>query len=148
MYAVIIIIHVIVSIFLIAVILLQAGRGGGLADSVGSSQMQNLFGTKSTTVLTKLTTICATLFILTCISLAVISSYRSKSLVDKVSIPEVAAQPDLDEFAGEEEEGPALPPGEGPIEQAPAERSGQAVEAVETSEEPVPAEPVEENAEM
>jgi len=88
MYAIFITIHVIASIFLIAVILLQAGRGGGLADSFGGSQMQSLFGTKSTTVLTRLTTICAIVFILTCLSLALISSRQSKSLVEKINVPE------------------------------------------------------------
>ncbi len=88
MYAVLIAIHVIASIFLIAVILLQAGRGGGLADSFGGSQMQSLFGTKSTTVLTRLTTICAIVFILTCLTLAIISSRQSKSLVEKINVPE------------------------------------------------------------
>ena len=88
MYAVIIVIHIIASIFLIAVILLQAGRGGGLADSFGGSQMQNLFGTKSASVLTRLTTVCAALFIITCISLAIISSHRSRSLMDKMGFPE------------------------------------------------------------
>jgi len=89
MYTVLIIIHVIASIFLIAVILLQAGRGGGLADSFGGSQMQNLFGTKSTTVLAKMTAGCAIMFIITCLSLAIISSHRSKSLIDKFAIPDV-----------------------------------------------------------
>jgi len=87
MYGVILVIHVMASIFLIMVILLQAGRGGGLADSFGGSQMQNLFGTKSTTVLTKLTTACAVVFIITCLSLAMISSRRSRSLVEKTNIP-------------------------------------------------------------
>ena len=109
MYAVIIVIHVIVSIFLIAVILLQAGRGGGLADSLGGSQMQNLFGTKSASVLTKLTTICASVFIITCISLAVISSHRTKSIMDKMGFPETKApaKANAEETAKEAEEVPA-----------------------------------------
>jgi len=92
MYAILIIIHVIVSIFLIAVILLQAGRGGGLADSFGGSQMQNLFGTKSTNVLTKMTAGCAVMFIITCLSLAIISSRRSKPLMEKIAIPDVRVE--------------------------------------------------------
>jgi preprotein translocase subunit SecG len=100
MYGIIITIHVIVSLFLIAVILLQAGRGGGLADSFGGSQMQNLFGTKSTTVLTKLTAICATLFIITCLSLAILSGYRSRSLVDNMNIP----KPEAGQVPGESSE--------------------------------------------
>lgn len=89
MYIFIVIIHIIISIFLIAVILLQAGRGGGLADSLGGTQMQNLFGTQTKNVLTRLTTICAGLFIITCLSLAMISSQKSKSIVDKISVPQI-----------------------------------------------------------
>jgi len=87
MYAILVIIHVLISIFLIAVILLQAGRGGGLSDSFAGSKMQNLFGTKSTAMLTKLTSICAIGFIFTCLSLAIISSHNAKSIVDRARIP-------------------------------------------------------------
>ncbi|MFH1479575.1 MAG: preprotein translocase subunit SecG [Candidatus Omnitrophota bacterium] len=89
MYASLIIVHIIASIFLIAVILLQAGRGGGLSESFGSSQMQNIFGTKSATVMAKVTTISAALFIITSLSLAIISSHMSKSVIDKSLIPQV-----------------------------------------------------------
>ncbi|MBU3911837.1 MAG: preprotein translocase subunit SecG [Candidatus Omnitrophica bacterium] len=93
MYAFFVTIHVIASLFLIAVILLQAGRGGGLSDTFGGSQMQNLFGTKSASVLSRLTAISATLFIITCLSLALISSRRNKSLVDKVKLPKAVQVP-------------------------------------------------------
>lgn len=104
MYAILIVVHVIVSIFLIAVILLQAGRGGGLADSFGGSQMQSLFGTKSTTVLTRMTTVCAVVFILSCLSLAIVSSRRSKSLVERVDIPEAMETVEMDDQAAPEAE--------------------------------------------
>ncbi len=87
MYSILIVVHVIISLFLIAVILLQAGKGGGVADTFGGSQMQNLFGTKSTTILTKLTAVCAIGFIVTCISLAVISSRQGRSIIDNVRVP-------------------------------------------------------------
>jgi len=87
MYSILIVIHVIISLFLIAVILLQAGKGGGVADTFGGSQMQNMFGTKSTTVLTKLTAVCAIGFMVTCISLAIISSRQTRSIVDNVRMP-------------------------------------------------------------
>ena len=87
MYAILIVVHVVISLFLIAVILLQAGKGGGLADSFGGSQMQNMFGTKSATVLTRLTAVCAIGFIGTCIALAVISSHQARSIIDNVRIP-------------------------------------------------------------
>ena len=53
--------------------------------------MQNMFGTKSTTVLTKLTAVCAIGFIITCVSLAVISSHKAKSIVDNIKIPQQQA---------------------------------------------------------
>jgi preprotein translocase subunit SecG len=91
MYSILIVVHVIISLFLIAVILLQAGKGGGLADSFGGSQMQNMFGTKSATVLTRLTAVCAIGFIATCIALAVISSHQARSIVDNVRMPSQSA---------------------------------------------------------
>jgi len=90
MYAILIVIHVIISLFLIAVILLQAGKGGGVADTFGGSQMQNMFGTKSTTVLTKLTAVCAIGFIITCISLAILSSKKTRSIVDNINVPQAS----------------------------------------------------------
>jgi len=88
MYSIVMVIHVIISIFLIAVILLQAGKGGGLSDTFGGSQMQNLFGTKSTSILTKLTAVCAVGFIVTCLTLAVMSSHKARSIVDNVRMPQ------------------------------------------------------------
>ena len=87
MYAFLIVFHIIAGIFLIAVILLQAGRGSGLADTFGGSQLQNLFGTKSTTILTRLTSACAATFIFTCLALAIISSHKARSVVDKMAVP-------------------------------------------------------------
>ncbi len=84
MFIFVITIHIIVSLFLIAVILLQAGRGGGLAEAFGSSEVERLFGTKSTTMLTRLTTICATVFIFTCLIIAILSAHRSRSLIERV----------------------------------------------------------------
>ncbi len=115
MYIVLIAIHIIVSVFLILVILLQAGRGGGLADTFGGSQMQSLFGTKSTNVLTKLTAACAAMFIITCLSLAIISSHRSRSLMEEFVIPEpleTVGTVDVD-ASGAEEAAPVIPAPEG-----------------------------------
>lgn len=115
MYSIVVFIHVIISIFLIAVILLQAGRGSGLSDSFGGSQVQNLFGTKSTTILTRATSICAIGFIVTCLTLAVISSHRARSIVDNVKIPEASP---ISAPQNDAAETPANPP-------APAEPMAQ-----------------------
>ncbi|MDP2923731.1 MAG: preprotein translocase subunit SecG, partial [Candidatus Omnitrophota bacterium] len=79
MYIFLIIVHVIVSLVLIALILLQAGKGGSLAETFGGGMAQNIFGTSASKVLTKATTICAVTFILTSIALGVLSTNKSQS---------------------------------------------------------------------
>ena len=75
-------IHVIVSIFLIAVILLQAGKGGGLSDVFGGGSSSTIFGTKAGTFLTRATIAAAVIFIVTSLTLAVMSAHKSRSLMD------------------------------------------------------------------
>ena len=81
LYMIVIAIHVIASLVLIAVILLQAGRGGGLSESFGGSSTQTIFGTKTNLFLTRATAASAIIYILTCLSLAVMTSHRGRSLV-------------------------------------------------------------------
>lgn len=83
LYGLVIAIHVIASLVLIAVILLQAGRGGGLSETFGGSSTQTLFGTKTSLFLQRATTACAVIYILTCLTLAVMTSHRGKSLVSQ-----------------------------------------------------------------
>jgi len=86
MYAFLIIIHIIASLVLIAVILLQAGRGGGLNEAFGGSSTQTIFGTSATAFLKKATSVCAIVFLTTSLTLAIYSSRRSKSIMEKVRI--------------------------------------------------------------
>lgn len=81
LYGLIIAIHVIVSLVLIAVILLQAGRGGGLSETFGASSTQTLFGTKTSVFLKRATAASAIIYILTCLTLGVMTSHRGRSLV-------------------------------------------------------------------
>jgi preprotein translocase subunit SecG len=81
LYGLIIAIHVIVSLVLIAVILLQAGRGGGLSETFGGGATQTLFGTKTSVFLSRATAVAAVVYIITCLSLAVLTSHRGRSLV-------------------------------------------------------------------
>jgi preprotein translocase subunit SecG len=80
MYGLIIVIHVIACLILIASILLQAGRGGGLSEVFSGAASQTIFGARASTFLTRATTVAAIIFLLTCISLTVFSSRRGKSL--------------------------------------------------------------------
>lgn len=81
LYGLVIVIHVIVSMVLICVILLQAGRGGGLTESFGMSSTQTIFGTKTSLFLRRATEIAAVVYILTCLTLAVMTSHRGRSIV-------------------------------------------------------------------
>lgn len=81
LYGLIIAIHVVASLALIAVILLQAGRGGGLSETFGSSSTQTILGTKTSVFLKRATAISAVVYILTCLTLAVMTGNRGRSLV-------------------------------------------------------------------
>src|SRR5499427_5177780 len=72
--------HIIVCLFLIVVVLLQSGKAADLAGAFGGMGSQTVFGPRgSATVLSKATTIAAALFMLTSLSLSVLSTRNSKS---------------------------------------------------------------------
>jgi preprotein translocase subunit SecG len=71
-YAVVVV-HVIVSLFLIGVVLLQQGRSADLAGAFGGQGSQTAFGPRAAAnVLTRLTTWSAVIFMFTSISLTVL----------------------------------------------------------------------------
>jgi preprotein translocase subunit SecG len=76
----IIVVHVIVCVLLILIVMIQQGRGGGLIDSLSSAE--NFLGTKTSTFLVKSTTIFATVFFITCLTLAFLSIQKGKSLIE------------------------------------------------------------------
>lgn len=67
--------HVLVCLFLITVILLQSGKAGDIASAFGGMGSQTAFGPRGAqTALGKATIVCAVLFMLTSITLAIISA--------------------------------------------------------------------------
>ena len=80
-------IHIVVCLVLIVVILLQAGRGQGLTGASFGGNVQSLFGTKASSFLTKATSVCAVLFLFTCIGLNVIEVQKSRSLFKSPNAP-------------------------------------------------------------
>ena len=74
------IIHVLVCMFLILVVLLQQGRGGGLGSAFGGASQQVFGGRGAGNFMTRLTWGCAMIFILTSVSLAYIASSGDRSL--------------------------------------------------------------------
>ena len=82
----VLIIHIILSVFLVVVVLLQPGRGGGFVMGGGGSQ--TLFGTTGAgNFLTKLTTILAVLLVVTSITLTKIQLTDPDTSVFDTAIP-------------------------------------------------------------
>lgn len=72
------IIHILVCFFLIIVVLLQSGQSGDIAAAFGGQGSQTTFGPRgAATVLTKATTWCAVIFILTSITLSIAASRKT-----------------------------------------------------------------------
>jgi len=86
------VLHVVVSVVLILVILLQAGKGGGMGAALGGSSQSVFGGRGAQTFLGKVTSICAGIFMLTSVTLAVMSSRRSGSVVRGGSAPPLPAE--------------------------------------------------------
>jgi preprotein translocase subunit SecG len=69
------VIHVLVSLFLILVVLLQAGKGGGMGIAFGGGGSNTVFGGSGAgNFLTRLTVIAAFLFMITSMTLAYLAS--------------------------------------------------------------------------
>ncbi len=67
--------HIIVSLALIMIVLLQTGKGADMGAAFGGGASQTLFGTTgASTFLGKATTIVAVMFMVTCLGLAYVST--------------------------------------------------------------------------
>jgi len=90
------IVHVVVCLFLIAVVLLQSGKSGDLAAAFGGQGSQTAFGPRgAATVLTKATTWSAIIFIVTSITLSIFASRRAgpSSVFSNVKGSQTTSQP-------------------------------------------------------
>jgi preprotein translocase subunit SecG len=92
-YLAIVILHVVVSAAIIAIVLLQAGKGADIGSAFGGGGSQAVFGSMGTpTILGKITTTVAVIFILTSFSLAIMSS-REASVVPSTAPVAAPSQP-------------------------------------------------------
>jgi len=94
MTALIVTIHVIVSIALILIVLLQTGKGADMGAVFGGAGSQALFGnTGAATFLGKMTTAAAVIFMITSLTLAYISKSGGKSVVSDIKPVTQQTQP-------------------------------------------------------
>ena len=91
----ILILNIILAILLIGVILLQRSEGGALG--LGISQDNFISSRSASSFLTKTTAILATLFIITSISLTIISKeeFSSTSVLEKVEEEKDSSEPEI-----------------------------------------------------
>jgi len=77
MHTLLLVVHILASFTMVGVILLQSGKGAEMGAAFGGSS-QTLFGSRgATTFLSKVTVVAAVVFMLTALSLAVLSKERS-----------------------------------------------------------------------
>ncbi|MCX8082214.1 MAG: preprotein translocase subunit SecG [bacterium] len=72
MYMFLLIFHIIVSLLLIGVVLLQSGKGASLSNIFGGGGMETVFGAETSAILNRITSILAIIFIINSILLATI----------------------------------------------------------------------------
>ena len=134
MYALVIVFHIVASLVLILVVLLQSGKAGGLGATFGSTGSQTAFGARgAATVLTRATTVCAVIFMVTSLTLAIMFTKGSSGTVlEGVSLPEeVPVESPIDlstapvELPSSEEPGAVQPSDEQPSEPTTEEGSAE-----------------------
>ena len=112
MFLAIVIVHVLVSLFLVFVVLLQTGRGAELGAVFGGMG-QATFGRGQSTFITKFTTALAVIFMTTSLSLAFLSSEQpGRSVIDTAPPPaqsEEARQDKADQQSAEQTAAPVQP---------------------------------------
>ena len=79
MYTALIVLHILVAFIMVGVILLQSGKGAEIGAAFGGSS-QTVFGARgASTMLSKLTAVSATIFMVTSLSLAILSKQKNYS---------------------------------------------------------------------
>jgi preprotein translocase subunit SecG len=124
------------SLFLILLVLIQRGRGGGLAGAFGGLGGQSAFGTKAGDLFTRITIVVATFWILLCAASVKLLSDSGSSLLSpnlggdqaRQQTKEAAAPPAQPGGEKEKATPPATgkaaaetPPADAPAKEAPSE---------------------------
>ena len=143
LYTALTVVHVVVCTFLILVVLLQAGKGGGMGIAFGGGGSQTVFGSSGAgNFLTRLTAVCAALFFVNSMLLAYLSSKsddrRLQALSHRNAVQKAAQQEELEKARREIEKaagqsvapatsgGTAAPTGAAPTGTAPEAPTGAA----------------------
>ena len=96
MWGILLFVHILVSVLMIMVILLQTGKGAEMGAAFGGGYSQTLFGSAGPVgFLNKLTTVIAVVFMLTSLTLAFLAAHprTTKSLINEIPQQEAPAAP-------------------------------------------------------
>jgi preprotein translocase subunit SecG len=129
------VVHVLVCVFLILVILLQAGKDAGMGSAFGGGGSGTVFGGRGAgSFLGKVTATCAAIFFITSLSLSFAASYRPSvaGMVKPTEAPKTPENP----AGGSTSPTPAPTPENNPSAPAP-----QGAAPAPTPAAPAPAEP-------
>jgi preprotein translocase subunit SecG len=136
------VLHVIVCLMLMLVVLIQPGKSGGLGAALGGAGAQQIFGGRGAgNFLTRTTWIAATVFFLTSVTLAYVSTSTGDSLEDLANTPLPAITPVPGEGSAAEGSAPPDSPVPGSAEDnttVGAEEAPAAPSAVDPAEETPP----------
>jgi preprotein translocase subunit SecG len=89
-----VVLHVFVCVMLMLVVLIQPGKSGGLGAALGGAGAQQIFGGRGAgNFLTRTTWISASIFFLTSVTLAYLSTSTGDSLQDLAKTPVVTPEP-------------------------------------------------------
>ncbi len=80
------IVHVFVCVLLMLVVLLQQGKGGGMGAAFGGGAAQQVFGGRGAgNLLTRATSICAAVFMITSVTLAFHASEGDRAMKQRIA---------------------------------------------------------------
>lgn len=90
MYSFILLIHVFVAVFIVALVLVQQGKGATMGAAFGSGASQTIFGSRgSGSFLFRITIACITIFFFTSIGLNYLAmhAYKQETVINLPVIP-------------------------------------------------------------
>ena len=115
--------HILVSLALIIIVLLQHGKGAEMGASFGSGGSQSVFGAGGgNTFMSKLTTSAAVIFMLTSLTLAYLGGHTGTSSImpSKSAAPKPAAMPGTPVSGTPAPQGTTAPAQKAPTQTVPA----------------------------
>jgi len=123
-----VVLHIFVCLMLMLVVLIQPGKSGGLGAALGGAGATQIFGGRGAgNFLTRTTWIAASIFFLTSVTLAYLSTSTGDSLEDLAKRSAVSAPSDAPKAADPAPAGEAAPAGNGaPATPAPVAPSDPA----------------------